>query len=94
MPDEIRDEREYTREEMREACRNNYNAALATFTLSQETVELLRQEVETRSRRTMAAVAIADYLHTLDLTAPLAWHMARGLAERLAGVVTDVGSNT
>jgi hypothetical protein len=28
MPDEIRDEREYTREEMREACRNNYNAAL------------------------------------------------------------------
>lgn len=48
------------------------------------TVELV--ETAFRSERVALdeAVAISDYLHTLDVLQPLAWHMARGLSEALA----------
>ena len=35
------------------------------------------------------AIAISDYLHSLDCLQPLAWHQARGLSERLATVITE-----
>ena len=30
------------------------------------------------------ATVISDYLHTLDITQPLAWYMARGISEAIA----------
>jgi hypothetical protein len=49
--------REYTREEMREACRNNYNAALLEARLT--AIEMARDEGRE------AAVALRLFAHTL-----------------------------
>jgi len=35
------------------------------------------------------AVIISDFLHTLDGVQALAWHMARGLSERIAETVVS-----
>jgi hypothetical protein len=49
--------REYTREEMREACRNNYNAALLEARLA--AIELAKSEERS------AATALRLFAHTL-----------------------------
>ena len=57
MKSETTDEREYTREEMREACRNNYNAALLEARLT--AIEMAKSEERE------AAVALRLLAHTL-----------------------------
>jgi len=42
-----------------------------------------------RMRGLMYACTISEYLHSLEVLRPLAWHQARGLADRLAELVVD-----
>lgn len=66
------------------------DAAIARWEELSETTAALRSDLLLKAApldvgaATQLAIRLSDYLHTLDVCQPLAWHMARGLSEQLA----------